>query len=178
MRWKIISRTTPGGAAGPSGPRSSATPHSPDVVAFRWANEDAVDFHRWLQFELDRQLASVAAVARESKHGIGIYQDLAIGAAPDSADMWAFGDLFLRGVSVGAPPDGYAPQGQNWKLPPIDPRQLVEDRYAFWIALIRASLRHTGALRIRSRARTLSPVLDSGGNARPHGAYVRFPTEI
>jgi 4-alpha-glucanotransferase len=161
----------------PQWPEEFRHPASPDVVAFRSANEDAVDFHRWLQFELDRQLASVAAVARESKHGIGIYQDLAIGAAPDSADMWAFGDLFLRGVSVGAPPDGYAPQGQNWNLPPIDPRQLVEDRYAFWIALIRASLRHTGALRIDHVLGLFRQFWIPAGMPGRMGAYVRFPTE-
>jgi 4-alpha-glucanotransferase len=150
---------------------------SADVVAFRASNTDAVDFHRWLQFELDRQLASAAAVARKAGLGIGIYQDLAIGAAPDSADVWAFGHLFLRGVSVGAPPDGYAPQGQNWGLPPIDPRQLVEDRYAFWIALIRASLRHAGALRIDHVLGLFRQFWIPDGFPGKLGAYVRFPTE-
>jgi 4-alpha-glucanotransferase len=105
-------------------------PDSPEVIAFRAANADAIDFHRWLQFELDRQLAAAATIARESGLGIGIYQDLAIGAAPDGADLWAFGPLFLRGISVGAPPDAYAPQGQNWGLPPMDPRSATPARSA------------------------------------------------
>ena len=117
------------------------------------------------------------SLAREAGLGIGIYQDLAIGAAPDSADVWAFGHLFLRGVSVGAPPDGYAPQGQNWGLPPIDPRQLVEDRYAFWIALIRASLRHAGALRIDHVLGLFRQFWIPEGMSGQHGAYVRFPTD-
>jgi len=161
----------------PQWPEEFRHPASPDVVAFRSANDNAVDFHRWLQFELDRQLASAASVARASKHGIGIYQDLAIGAAPDSADVWAFGHLFLHGVSVGAPPDGYAPQGQNWGLPPIDPRQLIEDRYAFWIALIRASLRHAGALRIDHVLGLFRQFWIPAGMPGALGAYVRFPTE-
>jgi 4-alpha-glucanotransferase len=152
-------------------------PSSSDVVAFRAGNENEVDFHRWLQFELDRQLAAAATLARKSGLGIGIYQDLAIGAAPDSADVWAFGHLFLRGISIGAPPDGYAPQGQNWTLPPIDPRQLVEDRYAFWIALIRASLRHAGALRIDHVLGLFRQFWIPDGMTGPQGAYMRFPTE-
>ncbi|MEO8881483.1 MAG: 4-alpha-glucanotransferase [Gemmatimonadaceae bacterium] len=151
-------------------------PASADVVAFRAGNENAVDFHRWMQFELDRQIGSAATLARESGLGIGIYQDLAIGAAPDSADVWAFGHLFLTGVSVGAPPDGYAPQGQNWGLPPIDPRQLVEDRYAFWIALIRATLRHAGALRIDHILGLFRQFWIPAGMPGKLGAYVRFPT--
>jgi 4-alpha-glucanotransferase len=152
-------------------------PESSDVVAFRAGNENAVDFYRWLQFELDRQLSDAAALAHDSGLGIGIYQDLAIGAAPDSADMWAFGHLFLRGVSVGAPPDGYAPQGQNWGLPPIDPRRLAEDRYDFWIALIRASLRHAGALRIDHVLGIFRQFWIPDGFPGKHGAYVRFPAE-
>ena len=152
-------------------------PASADVVAFRASNSDAVDFHRWLQFELDRQIAAAAALARQSGLGIGLYQDLAIGAAPDSADVWAFGHLFLRGVAVGAPPDSYAPQGQNWGLPPIDPRQLIEDRYAFWIALIRASLRHSGALRIDHVLGLFRQFWIPEGMEGKRGAYVRFPTE-
>jgi 4-alpha-glucanotransferase len=161
----------------PQWPAEFRHPASSDVVAFRAANTDAVDFHRWLQFELDRQLGAAAEVAHDSGLGIGIYQDLAIGAAPDSADVWAFAHLFLRGVSVGAPPDGYAPQGQNWGLPPIDPRQLVEDRYAFWIALIRASLRHAGALRIDHVLGLFRQFWIPEGMSGKHGAYVRFPTE-
>jgi 4-alpha-glucanotransferase len=161
----------------PQWPHEFRNSASADVVAFRSANTDAVDFHRWLQFELDRQLAAAAAVARKAGLGIGIYQDLAIGAAPDSADVWAFGHLFLRGVSVGAPPDGYAPQGQNWGLPPIDPRQLVEDRYAFWIALVRASLRHAGALRIDHVLGLFRQFWIPEGMPGRLGAYVRFPTD-
>jgi 4-alpha-glucanotransferase len=161
----------------PQWPAEFRHPASSDVIAFRAANENAVDFHRWLQFELDRQLGAAAEVAHESGHGIGIYQDLAIGAAPDSADVWAFGHLFLRGISVGAPPDSYAPQGQNWGLPPIDPRQLVEDRYAFWIALIRASLRHAGALRIDHILGLFRQFWIPEGMSGRQGAYVRFPTE-
>jgi 4-alpha-glucanotransferase len=161
----------------PHWPAELQHPDSPDVIAFRAANADAVDFHRWLQFELDRQLGAAAAIARKAGLGVGIYQDLAIGAAPDSADVWAFSDLFLPGIAVGAPPDGYAPQGQNWGLPPLDPYALVENRYAFWIALLRASLRHAGALRIDHVLGLFRQFWIPQGMTGAQGAYVRFPTE-
>ncbi len=157
-------------------PDAYRRPDSSDVVAFRASHAQEIDFHRWLQFELDRQIGAAAARASTAGLSIGIYQDLAIGAAPDSADVWTFGGLFLRGVSVGAPPDAYAPQGQNWGLPPIDPRQLVEDRYAFWISLIRASLRHAGALRIDHILGLFRQFWIPEGMPGSCGAYVQFPT--
>ena len=48
-----------------------------------------VDFHRWLQFELDRQLGTVADAAREAGLDIGLYEDLAIGTSPSSSCHWA-----------------------------------------------------------------------------------------
>jgi 4-alpha-glucanotransferase len=43
--------------------------------------------------------------------------DLAFSPARDSAEVWANQELFDLGRTVGAPPDGFNPQGQRWGLP-------------------------------------------------------------
>jgi 4-alpha-glucanotransferase len=156
-------------------PAEFRSPTSSAVREFRRTHANRVDFHRWLQFETDRQLGEAAERAREAGLAIGLYQDLAIGTSPAGSDTWSFPDLFIRGVCVGAPPDPYAANGQNWGLPPIDPRQLNEDGYRYFIRLVRAAFRHAGALRIDHVMGLFRVFWIPDGHSGTDGAYVRYP---
>lgn len=145
-----------------------------EVVTFRVAHRDEVDFRMWLQFELDRQLADAASRGHAAGLPIGLYQDLAVGSANDSADTWMARDLFAQGANIGAPPDDYALEGQDWGLPPFDPHALRADGYRFFTALLRASFAHAGALRIDHAMGLLRLFWIPRGRAGRDGTYVRY----
>jgi 4-alpha-glucanotransferase len=168
---------THGGCDWRSWPVALRRPDSPAVKRFAAAHEARIDFHRWLQFEVDRQLGEAAARARPAGTRIGLYQDLAIGTSPAGADAWSLPDLFVRGVSVGAPPDPLATNGQNWGLPPVDPRVLRRDRYRYFIDLVRSGLRHAGALRIDHVMGLFRLFWIPEGRPGSEGAYVGYPSQ-
>src|SRR5690606_6446966 len=158
-------------------PNGLGVADSAAVSAAREALSEQVDFHRWVQFELDRQLAAAAASASDGGMRIGLYQDLAIGTSGGGSDVWAFDDIFTPGVSIGAPPDSLAPQGQDWGLPPLDPIRLREHGFEYWRLLLRTAFRHTGALRIDHVLGLVRQFWIPHGSDGSGGGYVRFPAE-
>jgi 4-alpha-glucanotransferase len=106
---------------------------------------------------------------------IGLYRDLAIGVDAQSADVWADRDAFCLGISAGAPPDALNAKGQNWGLPPMNPRVLRERAYSPFIAVLRANMRHAGAVRIDHVMGLMRLFVIPDGAAPSEGAYVAYP---
>ena len=158
-------------------PKELQSPDSEAVRQFQRTHAERVDLHRWIQFEMDRQLAEVARTAKSVGLSIGLYQDLAIGTSPTGADAWAMPELFVQRATIGAPPDPYSASGQNWGLPPIDPRALRRDRYRYFIKLVQSGFRHAGALRIDHVMGLFRLFWIPEGKTGREGAYVRYPAE-
>jgi len=133
-----------------------------------------VRYHQYLQWQCDRQLARAA---RDSGLEIGLIRDLAVGSAPDGAEAWAGAGLLATGVSIGAPPDPFAKDGQVWSLPPPVPLRMAEDGYASFAALVENNLRHAGGLRI-DHVMGLSRLFWVPDGARGgDGTYVNAPLD-
>ena len=141
------------------------------------AADAAADFHIWLQWIAERQFAAAADRARAAGLELGIYRDLAVGAARDSGEVWTSPDHYAAGVSLGAPPDPFARDGQVWQLAPFEPHALADARYDPFIAILRANMRHAGLLRIDHILGYMRQFWVPDGAAGKDGAYVTFPLE-
>jgi 4-alpha-glucanotransferase len=154
--------------------------HHPDgeaVAAFAAEHPEAVDFHRWLQWQLDDQLTNAQSTAMQSGMSLGVMHDLAVGVDPNGADAWALQDVLALGVAVGAPPDEFNQLGQDWSQPPWRPDQLVEQAYAPFRAVVNAMLRHAGGVRIDHIIGLFRLWWIPKGSAPTDGTYVRYDHE-
>ncbi len=166
---------SPRGADWRTWPAEFRDPDSAAVRAFARAHEEAVSFRCWLEYCADAQLESAAQAARGM--AVGLYRDLAVGADATGAEGWVNQRAVVAGVTIGAPPDIYNPGGQDWGLPPFDPRALREEAYASWIELLRANMRHAGGLRIDHVMGLRQLYWVPAGCEPAAGAYVRYPFE-
>ena len=151
-------------------------PASPAVARFAKRAVERVEFYWWLQFVADEQLAA-AHRAGLGGGGIGLYRDLGVGIAGDGAEAWAEQDCLALGVAVGAPPDPLALKGQDWGLVPFNPIALREAAYEPFVGVIRANMRHAGALRLDHAMALQRLYWVPPGATADQGAYVRYPVD-
>ena len=149
-------------------------PNSAAVQAFRDRHGPAIEFHMWLQWQMDEQLAAAQRAARDAGMAIGFMHDLAVGVHPEGADAWALQDVLARGVSVGAPPDMYNQLGQDWSQPPWQPEALAAAAFGPYRDLLRTVLRHAGGLRIDHVLGLFRMWWVPQGMSAAHGTFVRF----
>jgi 4-alpha-glucanotransferase len=151
-------------------PEEYRRPELAAVTRFATERADRIGFHAWLQWLLDEQLARAAPALR-------LMQDLPIGVDPGGADAWAWQDVLTTDASVGAPPDRYNSDGQDWGLPPFVPHRLAARGYEPFIQTIRAGLRHAGGLRIDHVMGLFRLFWVPRGRTPHQGAYVRYPAD-
>jgi 4-alpha-glucanotransferase len=145
---------------------------SPEVAEFIANHAADVQYFAYIQWEAQRQLNSAKDAC--SFMETGIYLDLAVGVDSQSADTWSRPEIFAQSVGVGAPPDLMNQDGQGWGLVPFSPLALYEDGYGVFTALLRANMKHAGALRIDHAMVLLRLFWIPNGLPPSAGAYVLY----
>ncbi|MFD4836670.1 4-alpha-glucanotransferase [Achromobacter sp. NPDC058515] len=158
----------------PAGLRDPAS-----AEARRFAQDHAleVDFHQFAQWLAAESLAAAHTAARDAGMRLGLLADLAVGDSPDGSHAWSRQADLMPRMAIGAPPDIYNPLGQNWGLTAFSPRALRVNGYAAFIDMLRASLAHTGGLRIDHILGMARLWLVPDGAAPGEGGYLRYPLE-
>ncbi|MFJ4694333.1 4-alpha-glucanotransferase [Streptomyces sp. NPDC088766] len=165
------------GGAWRSWPGALRDPRSPRVAEARGELAESVAFHRWLAWITDEQLAGAQRAATSAGMAIGLVHDLAVGVAPEGADAWALQHCLAGRMSVGAPPDDFNPLGQDWGQPPWRPDALAAEGYRPLAGLLRAGMRHAGALRVDHVMGLFRLWWVPEGRPPSEGTYVRYDAE-
>ncbi len=158
-------------------PAGFRDPDSAEVTSFAAEHADDVSFQIFLQWLTGRSLGEAQRMCREAGMKIGLMSDLAIGMDGAGSHAWSRQHEVLSGLSVGAPPDYYASEGQTWGLTTFSPRGLGLTGFSPFIDTLRASLRYAGGMRIDHVMGMSRLWLVPEGARSIEGAYVDFPSE-
>src|SRR4051812_16980361 len=158
-------------------PQAYRDPQSASVRRFAKTQRRRVAFHEYLQWSARTQLDALQRRALELGMPIGLYVDLALGADAGGAEVWGDQEAFALEATCGAPPDEFNPKGQDWGLPPYNPRVLKARGYAPFAELLRANMPEGGALRMDHVMALTRLWWIPSGEKPPAGGYVHYPFE-
>ena len=103
-------------------------------------------FYEFLQQHCDKQLTEAINYLHE--RGIMLKGDLPIGVNRDSDDVKQHPHLFNLDMETGAPPDGFAPKGQNWGFPTYNWTAMEAEGFQWWKERVQWFKKYFDALRI------------------------------
>ena len=107
---------------------------------------NGTEIHLFLQYHCDKQLREAVKALHDK--GLLLKGDIPIGVNPSGVDVKSHPDLFNLDVQVGAPPDDFAAEGQNWGFPSYNWEAMAKDGYAWWQRRLQVMARYFDAYRI------------------------------
>ena len=141
------------------------------------AREADIEFVEFVQWIADRQLGAASDLAEKLGMKVGLYLDVAVGVQPDGFDAWNEQIAISRHLGVGAPPDPLNTAGQSWGLAGFNASGLEQQSFAPFAEMLRASMRHAGAIRLDHVLGLKRLYLVPHGFSAADGVYVQMPFE-
>lgn len=161
----------------PEWPDQYRTPGLPALREFFRRHRKRVRFFQYMQWIAADQLKEAKVRASQVQMTVGLYPDLALGSDRNGGEAWMLQDVLALGADCGAPPDAFAPQGQNWGFSPFHPLRLKATGYRSFVELLRKTLRQGGAVRIDHVMMLFRLFWVPRGLTAAAGAYVQYPAE-
>ncbi len=158
-------------------PEEYSAPGASGIDEFRRVHQHDIDFHAWLQYRADRELAQAQRAARDGGMPIGLISDLAVGADAGGSHCWSQQGETLRGLSIGAPPDLLQVNGQNWGITAFSARGLRRNGFTGFIEMLSRAMRHAGGVRIDHAMGIARLWIIPEGRTANHGTYLAFPED-
>lgn len=154
-------------------PEEYRDPESEACRKFAEDHSRTVDFYKYIQFVIEEQLSAAQHYAQEHGMQIGLYHDLAVATDSCGSDLWAHRKFYMNGCRVGAPPDDFSPNGQDWSFPPPNSIAHRESGYRLYRESIGKIMKHGGALRMDHVMRLARLFWIPEGAMPAQGTYVR-----
>jgi 4-alpha-glucanotransferase len=136
-----------------------------------------IEFVEFVQWTADRQLQACKELAARLGMKVGLYLDVAVGVQSDGFDAWNEQSAISRHLAVGAPPDPLNTAGQNWGLAGFNAAGLEIASFEPYREMLRASMRHAGAIRLDHVLGLKRLYLVPHGFDATQGVYVQMPFE-
>lgn len=154
-------------------PEEYRDPESDAVKAFAEKRKNLRLFYAWVQWIAFQQLEEAGEAAVSNGLAIGLYHDLALATDNCGADVWKQRKFFVTGCRVGAPPDDFSPEGQDWSFPPPNFLEHRRAGYKLFREALRRNMAAGGALRIDHVMRFFRLYWIPAGFSASEGTYVR-----
>ena len=136
---------------------------------------EAEHYHAYVQWLAEEQLQHLSGCARDKD--VRLYLDLPLGVHRDGYDTWRERNLFVPGVSAGAPPDALFHKGQNWGFPPLHPQKMRELGHRYTIAYLNHHMKYADILRVDHVMGLHHLFWVPEGMEATEGVYVRYPAD-
>ena len=136
---------------------------------------DEERFHLVAQTMVREQLTELRG--HLAADGVRLGLDLAVGVHPDGYDPWSRQELFVDGMSVGAPPDPGFPSGQDWGFSPVLPEASRREGHRYLAASIAHQAALSGVLRVDHIMALTRLYWIPHGFGLHEGTYVSYPAE-
>ena len=101
--------------------KAYSSPDTEQARRFAADHADEIRFYKFIFWIADRQFNAASEASEKAGLGVGLYQDLAVGVASESAETWGDQQLFATDLSIGSPPDMFNANGQEWGVAPMRP---------------------------------------------------------
>jgi 4-alpha-glucanotransferase len=161
-------------------PRPLALQETEALAEWRESHRENLDFEIFGQYVFSRQWSSLRNHAADV--GIGIFGDVPIFVARDSAEVWAHPELFFMDehlrptVVAGVPPDYFSPTGQLWGNPLYDWSRMSRDGYRWWIQRLEHTLNQVDLVRLdHFRGFASYWEVPADADVATHGRWVEGP---
>ena len=122
------------------------------LAEFAEKRADELDYLRFLQLVFDVQWNELRSYCAE--RNVGLFGDVPIYVGKNSADVWAFRDLFqvdLEGRTIreaGVPADDFNPEGQRWNSPLYRWERHRETDFDWWRRRMKKTLSRFDLVRL------------------------------